>query len=352
MRDEVICFLEKEVKVGSIPGAVISVRQGNKRLMTAAVGEAAVYPDKEKMDLNSVFDLASLTKVVCTLPLILKFVSSGEIHLHERICFFLEEFATEDKKEITVHQLLTHTSGLPASRDFYKESTEPKEILNLIAATPLQATPGRKVIYSDLGFIVLYKLIEKLAAQQLNVFAKRELFEPLGMNETDFNPNYDLNRFASTEFDEASGSWLRGVVHDENARFMGGISGHAGLFSTISDLENYVTALSNDGLFKQREIMAAPTLKLAAKNHTPFAAEARGLGWMLKSPNPSSCGDLFSASSYGHTGFTGTSIWIDPIDEIQVILLTNRVHFGRGTGILRLRPRLHNLIKSHMRSFL
>ncbi|WP_353626021.1 serine hydrolase [Bacillus sp. JCM 19041] len=164
--------------------------------------------------------------------------------------FFLEEFTKEDKKDITVYQLLTHTSGLPASRDFYKESIEPKEIPRLIATTSLQASPGSKVIYSDLGFMMLYKLIEKIADQRLDVVAKRELFEPLGMKETNFNPNYNQSRFASMEYDEASGSWLRGVVHDENARFMGGISGHAGLFSTATDLGNYVSMLRMMGCFE------------------------------------------------------------------------------------------------------
>ncbi|WP_254660865.1 serine hydrolase domain-containing protein [Bacillus sp. FJAT-27225] len=155
------------------------------------------------------------------------------------------------------------------------------------------------------------------------------------------------SRYAATEFSDKLNGYKLGIVHDDNTESMGGISGHAGLFSTIKDLANYASMLENDGVFKGERLLSKQSLQLARKNFSAFSKEFRGLGWVLKSPNNSSCGDLFSDSAYGHTGFTGTSIWFDPEIRLYVILLTNRVHFGRKYPILRLRPRLHTIIRSH-----
>lgn len=223
-----------------------------------------------------------------------------------------------------------------------------EEIFTRICDQELEAEIGSKVIYSDLGIITLFILIEIVLNEKFEDFVQRELFDPLEMKETVFNPAYDTARYAATEYSESLKGYKKGVVHDENATTMGGISGHAGLFSTVHDLANYASMIENNGLFRGKRILSEPALTLARQNFTSFDAEYRGLGWILKSEEMSSCGDFFSSSSYGHTGFTGTSIWFDPELKLHVILLTNRVHFGRSDHILRIRPRLHNIIRTSL----
>ena len=298
------------------------------------------------MELDTVFDLASLTKVVATLPAVFKLLENGLIRLDDPVSYFIPKFGQFGKEQIKIRHLLTHTSGLPAHRQYYQRSLNTEQILESIYQQELEVPTGSKVIYSDLGLITLYKLIEIVTGEQFEDFVKREIFEPLEMTETDFTPKFERSRYAATEFTPKLDDYKCGIVHDENAESMGGISGHAGLFSTVRDLANFASMVENDGVFKNKRILSRSTLQLARQNFTAFDREFRGLGWILKSPESSSCGDLFSPLSYGHTGFTGTSIWFDPEIKLHVILLTNRIHFGRQDEILRIRPRLHNMIRS------
>lgn len=335
-------WIQHEVNQQTIPGAVVGIYKKNQLLYREAFGYAAVYPTKEKMTVDTVFDVASLTKVVCTTPLILQLIGNGKIHLHDRVSFFLPAFNRDDKKDITIYQLLTHTSGMRAHYPFYEMAD--KDVLNTIAELPLHNATGKQVEYSDLGFITLYYLIEAITETPFAEHAQTHLFERLEMNQTGFFPQAET--CAATEYDPISKRWLKGIVHDENARHLGGISGHAGLFSTVKDLGNFMSMITNDGVYKGKQILATPVVELARSCFTENMGERRGLGWLLKSSGPSTCGDLFSQSSYGHTGFTGTSIWVDPLKDLHVIALTNRVHFGRENQILRFRSRLHNRIST------
>jgi CubicO group peptidase (beta-lactamase class C family) len=346
MREKVLDFLQKEIQLNHIPGAVIHVSYQGECVLEEAVGNRVVYPHKEPMSINTVFDLASLTKLVATLPAILTLVEKGTLHLDDRISYFLPEFGRYGKADITIKQLLTHTSGLPAHREYFLENLTTEQILRRIYDEQLVAPIGEKVIYSDLGYITLYKLVEYVTNEHFADYVKREIFDKLEMTDTMFNPTFEKNRYAATEYSETLQDYKHGIVHDDNTESMGGISGHAGLFSTVRDLTKFTSMIENEGMAKE-QILSKASIELSRKNFTVLGHEYRGLGWILKSPTHSSCGDLFSESSYGHTGFTGTSIWFDPEIKLHVILLTNRVHFGRKDPILRLRPRLHNIIRSH-----
>lgn len=346
MKNKIVHFLQQEVDLEHIPGAVIHISYHGETILQEAVGYRSLFPEKSPMRLETVFDLASLTKVVATLPVILKLLETGVFRLDDKVKHFLPNFHNED---ITLRHLLTHTSGLPAHRPFYKEVISKDEIIDKICRETLVSQIGEKVIYSDLGLILLYKIIEITTTDKFEAFAKREIFEPLNMKDTGFNLKFSKERFAATEFSTKLNEYKQGIVHDENAESMGGISGHAGLFSTIHDLGNYASMIENEGVFNGKCVLSSAVLKLSKQNFTSFDKEYRGLGWMLKSETYSSCGDLFSKSSYGHTGYTGTSIWFDPEIKLHVILLTNRVHLGRKDAIIRLRPRLHNLIRSYFK---
>jgi CubicO group peptidase (beta-lactamase class C family) len=347
MRDKVVGFLQKEVDLNHIPGAVIHVSHKGNVLLQEAVGNRVVFPEKAPMKMDTVFDLASMTKVVATLPALLKLMDEGEIRLDDRISFFLPEFGLQGKEELTVRHLLTHTSGLPSHLAYYKENLNTNQILERIYHQSLEYPTGEKVVYSDLGLITLYKVVETVTGEEFTDFVHREIFAPLEMKETGYNPTFAKERYAVTEFSENLQGYKAGIVHDENTESMGGVSGHAGLFSTKSDLAKYAKMIENNGVYNGKRILSEAALHLSRKNYTSFDVEHRGLGWILKSPTHSSCGDYFSDHSYGHTGFTGTSIWFEPEIDLHVILLTNRVHFGRKPPILRLRPRLHNMIRSY-----
>lgn len=347
MKKKVLEFLQKEIDLQHIPGAVISVSHNGGLLLEEAIGNSAVYPNVLPMRKDTVFDLASLTKVVATLPILLKLIDQGEIRLDDSVAFFLPQFSKNGKESITLRYLLTHTSGLPAHRQYYAENLSTDQILQRIYDESLEVATGTKVIYSDLGLITLYRIIEKVTEQKFESFVKKELFDPLEMFETGFNPTFTKERYAATEYSEKWKQYKCGIVHDDNTESMGGISGHAGLFSTVQDLQKYAKMIENNGMYKGKKILSEAVLELSRKNYTPFDNEYRGLGWILKSPVLSSCGDLFSEGSYGHTGFTGTSIWFDSKVNLTVLLLTNRVHFGRHSHIVRLRPRLHTIIRSY-----
>ncbi|WP_243298863.1 serine hydrolase domain-containing protein [Bacillus litorisediminis] len=346
MKKKVLDFLQKEIELESIPGAVIYVSYQGEAILQEAIGHRTVYPEKHPMEINTVFDLASLTKVVATLPVTLKLLENGQIRLDDRVTYFLPDFGQNGKDQITIRHLLTHTSGLPAHKEYFLESLTTGQIVERIFREELAAPIGQQVIYSDLGIITLYQIIEKITGTQFDKYVKQEIFEPLQMTDTGFNPAFEQCRYAATEYSEKLKDYKKGIVHDDNTESMGGISGHAGLFSTVKDLANFAAMIENNGVFQGKRIISKEAIELSRKNFTPFDSEFRGLGWILKSPTYSSCGDFFSERSYGHTGFTGTSLWFDPENKLHVILLTNRVHFGRKDPILRLRPRLHNIIRT------
>lgn len=329
---------------GMIPGAVAAIVRHGVLVGPRAYGWAVREPVQIRTAPDTIFDLASLTKVTATAPLVLLLCQRGFLRLDDTVATFIPEFAGGGKEGITVRHLLTHTSGLPAHIRFWEMGLRGKEIIDCICSMSPEGTgPGEKVVYSDLGFLILGELVERITGTNLERFASTEVFTPLGMKDTCFRPDKSLQyRLAATEFRKDLGKIMWGEVHDENALAMGGIAGHAGLFSTAKDLAQYVSMWLGHGKLGETRILSPAIATLATHEHT-FSGQRRGLGWKLRSRTFSSGGDLMSEKAYGHTGFTGTSIWCDPETSIAVILLTNRVHAGReNNATIRLRPLFAN----------
>ncbi|HHW09848.1 MAG TPA: beta-lactamase family protein [Firmicutes bacterium] len=327
-----------------IPGAVVAVGRSQVLLPPQAFGFAALEPEKRTLTIDTVYDLASLTKVVATTTCTLIMLEQGAFRLDDTVRHFIPEFLHEN---ITIRHLLTHTSGLPAWKPLYQLGTTPEEMMAALYRMPPAYETGSKVEYSCLGFILLGELLNRIAGKPLNLLAEELVFAPLKLQDTAFLPGLRLKeRAAPTEPDRKTGQYLQGVVHDENARHLGGVAGNAGLFSTAYDLAVFCQMYLNKGVYAKKQVLSPDTVELAITNHTPGLNSSRGLGWVIKGNHPySSAGDLFSPSSYGHTGFTGTSIWIDPELDLYLVLLTNGVHPSRQQAQhIRLRPLLANAV--------
>ena len=316
--------VREAVEEGAFPGAVALIGKGNRVLAQGAFGYAMVLPEKREMREDTLFDLASLTKPIATATSIMILVDRGKLRLDDRVTLFLPDFGKNGKENITVRQLLTHTSGLPDWESFYLYCDSYEEVINAVCNTSLKYNTGEGYLYSDLGYITLGEIVRRVSGKTLDVFAKENIFEPLGMKDTMFNPE-KKERCAATELCPWRERVMVGEVHDENAYAMGGVSGHAGLFSTARDLFVFAQMMLNGGQHRGKRILSPSAVREMTRDQTGGKGDY-GLGWMTKSETFSSAGDLLSKRSYGHTGFTGTSIWIDPESELVVILLTNRVH--------------------------
>ena len=323
--------IQQAIADGNIPGAVLVVGHDGKVIYRKAYGERALDPKREVMTLDTVFDLASLTKVIATTTAVMQLVEQGKVRMNDPVAKYLPEFAQNGKDDITVRQLLTHYSGLEPDLDL-KTPWEGKDTAYRMAfaETPAQA-PGSSFVYSDINFIVLGALVERVSGEALEVYTARHIFAPLKMLHTRFVPPVAWRaRIAPTQYDENE-KMLRGVVHDPTARRMGGVAGHAGLFSTADDLSKFAQALLNGG---GGILSPVAVEKMTSPEQPPAAPVLRGFGWDIDSPFSSNRGDLLPVGSFGHTGFTGTSMWIDPTTQTYIILLTNAVHpRGKGNAI-------------------
>lgn len=345
-----LALLDREVAAERIPGAVVSIGRNGRNIEYAA-GASAVVGGTECIlaRLDTLFDCASLTKIAVTLPLILMLLEEGLVRLDDPLCLFMPEFEKNGKAGVTIRHLLTHTSGLIPFKDMYSHGWPPEQILKCVIGQNLVHEPGSKVLYSDMGYILLGHLASLLFGESLENAAHRRIFTPLDMSDTQFCPSPALKpRTAATEWypNEESPRWC--TVHDENAFAMGGVSGHAGLFSTIRDLSRYAAMWLNKGCTDDgRRLLCDASVAVSTKSHTnAIPGGNRGLGWALKGDSFDASGDLMSDASFGHTGFTGTSLYIDPVYRFTVVLLTNRVHFGRDTSVVRLRAAFHNAVVS------
>ncbi|HHY17820.1 MAG TPA: N-acetylmuramic acid 6-phosphate etherase [Firmicutes bacterium] len=334
---------------GPIPGAVAAVARNGIVIGPRAWGWASRSPQRIPVTPNTIFDMASLTKVMATTPSILILCERGALRLDDPISLFLPEFGAGGKQDITIRHLMTHTSGLPAHIKFWEDGLKGQEIIDCIYNLKLErdSRPGTHVEYSDLGFILLGEVVRQLTGLSIKEFSEQEVFKPLGMTATCFLPPESLKyRIAATEFREDLGHVVWGRVHDENAYALGGVAGHAGLFSTMLDTVAYGLMWLNRGCLGSTRILGRKTVAAAIKEQANLE-ERRGLGWQLKSRALSSGGDFLSDSAFGHTGFTGTSLWCDPEENLAVVLLTNRVHAGReGNAHIRLRARFANAVSS------
>jgi uncharacterized protein YbbC (DUF1343 family) len=323
--------IQQAISEGQIPGAVLIVGHDGQVVYRKAYGLRALEPQREGMTLDTVFDLASLTKVIATTTAVMRLVEQGKVRLNDPVAKYLPEFAQNGKEDITVRQLLTHYSGLAPDLDL-KTVWEGKQTAYRMAfAETPQDAPGSKFSYSDINFIVLGALVEQVTGESLDEYAVQHIFVPLKMMRTRFVPPTAWRaKIAPTQYDE-NGHMLLGVVHDPTARRMGGVAGHAGLFSTGDDLAKFAQALLNGG---DGILSALSVEKMTRPEQPPSAPVLRGFGWDIDSPFSSNRGDLLPVGSFGHTGWTGTSIWIDPTTRTYIILLTNAVHpRGKGTAI-------------------
>ena len=315
--------IEQAIQDGNIPGAVLVVGHNGKVIYRRAYGNRALEPRREPMTRETIFDLASLTKVVATTTAVMKLVEQGKVRLNDPVAKYLPEFAQNGKEDISVRQLLTHYSGLAPDLDLKTAWDGKEKAYQMAFAETPEAPPGSRFSYSDVNFIVLGALVERVSGETLDEYCERRIFAPLKMMHTRFTPPAAWrSKIAPTQYDENE-HMLRGAVHDPTARRMGGVAGHAGLFSTADDLATFSQALLNGG----GGVLSTPSVeKMTRPEQPPSAPVLRGFGWDIDSPFSSNRGDLLPVGSYGHTGFTGTSMWIDATTQTYIILLTNAVH--------------------------
>ncbi len=333
--------VEQAIREDRIPGAVLLIGHQGQIVHRKAYGKRALVPAPEPMTVDTIFDLASLTKVVATTSSLMKLFEEGKFRLNDRVTQYLPEFQ-EGKSPITIRNLFTHFSGMPEDLVLNPPWSGHQTGIHKALIEAPKTPPGMHFVYSDINFILLGELVERLSGQTLSDYAREHVFLPLGMRETMFQPPASLiPRIAPTERDGANGRPLRGVVHDETSRYMGGVAGHAGLFSTADDLARFCEMMLHQGEFDGRRLFSTLTVEKFTTPQSPADQPVlRGLGWDIDSPFSGNRGDLFPIGSYGHTGFTGTSIWIDPVSDTYVILLANSVHPFRRPAITSLRGRI------------
>ncbi len=356
----------------SYPGAVVLIMRRGVEVVHEAFGLRSYDESAEPMTRDTIFDVASLSKPIATATAVLRLVELGEVNLDDPIGRYIPGVGAAGAgagADITLMNLLTHTSGLPPSITVFKGAESSDDCVRIARSVLPEYAAGSKVEYSCMGFILLALLVEAVTGESLNVFARREIFDKLGMKDTGY---YTVDRFAerarvapterrtSCEKGEELWAWLNrtgqfldlhtrrqvawGAVHDENALAMGGVSGNAGVFSTATDIAKFGQMYLQHGSYRGITVLSPATVELATRNFTAGMGDNRGLGWQLKGPN-TSFGSLISDRAYGHTGFTGTVLWIDPERELIVVLLTNRVHETReNQALVDLRPRFLNAV--------
>lgn len=332
-------IIQDAIAADEIPGAVVVVGHQGHILHRKAYGFRALEPRTELMTLDTIFDIASLTKVVATTACIMKLFEDGKVRINDRVTTYLPEFQG-GRSNITVRALLTHFSGLRPDLDLKPAWSGYATGVKLALADKPQDPPGVKFTYSDINFILLGEIVRKVSDVPLPDFARANIFTPLGMRTAMFNPPAPLRRrIAPTE--RVGREPLRGVVHDTTTRYMGGVAGHAGLFASADDLIRFAQMMLGRGVFGGHRIFKAATVeKFTTPQSPPDQPVLRGLGWDIDSPLSGNRGELFPIGSYGHTGFTGTSLWIDPVSETFVILLANSVHPRPRPAITSLRARV------------
>jgi uncharacterized protein YbbC (DUF1343 family) len=320
-----------------IPGAVVLVGHDGKVVFRKAYGYRSLEPRREAMTLDTIFDMASLTKCMVTAVAVMRLVQGGQVRLNDPVAQYIPEFSANGKEDITVRQLLTHYSGLPDDLDLKQPWRGRDTAFRMAMDLAPEFTPGSRFFYSDVNYEVLGFLVERVSGQPLNQYASEHIFRPLAMQHTAFLPPPSwLPRIAPTEYDER-GQMLRGAVHDPTARRMGGVAGHAGVFSTADDLAKFAQAMLDGGGPVLSPLMVE---KMTTPQQPPNATSVRGFGWDIDTSFSSNRGDLLPVGSFGHTGFTGTSLWIDPVTRTYIIILANAVHpRGQNGAMVSLRNR-------------
>ncbi len=357
------------------PGAVVLVARKGRVVYRKAFGDRAIEPKREAMTIDTIFDLASLTKIIATATSMMILIEQGKVSLADPVARYIPEFGKFGKERITIEQLMTHRAGLPPDNEIADYVGKTVDPLPMIYELRLSYEPGTRFVYSDVGFIVAAEIVHRVSGKRIDEFGRQRIFEPLGMHQTTFitrerlwelqsirermlsggdvtaakleemTENYrraPLDRIAPTENRE--GRWMRGEVHDPRAYEMGGVAGHAGLFSTADDLAIFCQMILNKGEYNGVRILAPYTVERMVSAQNLPTSQMRGIGWDINTSYSSNRGDLFPVGTFGHTGFTGTSIWLDPAGETFVVLLTNRVHPNGKGDVTRLRSFVASIV--------
>ena len=343
--------IEDAIAQKQMPGAVVLIGQQGETLHYRAYGQRAQTPAAEAMTAGTIFDAASLTKVIATTSAVMKLVEQGKLRLNDPVTRYLPEFQG-GKSDITVRHLLIHYSGLRPDVDIEPPWSGYETGIRLALIDKPAAEPGQKFVYSDINFVLLGEMVRVLSGKTLPDFVRDEVFAPLGMKDTAFQPPAAWRAgIAPTEQYKGMSEPLRGVVHDPTARYMGGIAGHAGLFTTAADLQRFARMMLGEGALDGVRIFSPLTVKRFTSPATPGNMTAvRGLGWDIDSPFAGQRGDVYPVGGFGHTGFTGTSIWMDPATQSYVILMANAVHPYRRPAITSLRSRVASIAAAHLSS--
>jgi uncharacterized protein YbbC (DUF1343 family) len=345
------------------PGAVVLVARRGHIVYRKAFGDRAIEPRREAMTVDTIFDLASLTKIVATATSMMILVERGKVSLADPVALYIPEFGKNGKERISIEQLMTHRAGLPPDNEIADYVGKTVDPLRQIYDLRPSYEPGTRFVYSDVGFIVAAELVRRVSGKRIDTFAREAIYSRLGMNDTDFRPipfsgsTYGVrrladhadpimsgasNRIAPTENRE--GRWMRGEVHDPRSYEMGGVAGHAGLFSTADDLAIFCQMILNKGEYNGARILAPYSIERMVSAQTLPTSQMRGIGWDINTSFSSNRGDLFPVGTFGHTGFTGTSVWLDPAGETFVVLLTNRVHPNGKGDVTRLRSFVASIV--------
>jgi uncharacterized protein YbbC (DUF1343 family) len=358
--DAIETLVREDIARKRLPGAVVLVGVGDEIVYHKAIGDRALVPSPEPMTLDTIFDLASLTKPVATTTSIMTLVEDGRVRLNDRVATFIPGFERYGKADITVRHLLAHVSGLRPDVDLADPWTGYDTAIQLAVEEVPAATPGTRFVYSDINFFLLGEIVRRVSGQGLDVFAQERVFKPLGMHDTTFNPPSSLGpRIAPTESctqygwpcDGPDMKMLRGTVHDPTARRMGGVAGHAGLFSTAADLAVFCRMLLAGGAAGGAQVLAPLTVaKMTTAAASSEDRNVRALGWDVDSSFSSNRGELLPLGSFGHTGFTGTSIWIDPATQMFVVFLSSRLHPDGKGDVTPLRARVATVAASALES--
>lgn len=359
-------MFDRAVEDRDFPSAVCVIGDADGVYYRKAFGYSRVFSDSSpcfdarpqsipvdavRADIDTLYDMASLSKLLSTTMIALRFIEDGVITLYDTLPMFFDD-VPEDKREINIKRLMTHTSGIPAHFHLSETGFPPEDAARCILEHPLSRPVGSDVEYSCMGYILLGRILEKLSGKPLDALARSYVFDPLGMTRTCYNPlERGETNIAATEFNAGLGGYIRGIVHDENARYLGGVSANAGVFSCADDLARFASMLSRHGDTPDGRYLSRAAFESAIHDYTPGMSDDRGLGFQLRSEGLSVTGDFYSPGSFGHNGFTGTSLYVDLSSGLYTILLTNRVHYTRASdGLYRFRRRLHNAAVSITRS--
>lgn len=346
-------LIEEQIAKNVFPGIEIFFAIGEETCLHQTWGAIEVGNGSSKLQANTIFDIASITKPLATATTVMILQERGLLDLEEPAATFIPELRKEETAQVTLRQLLTHTSGLPAWEGLYQQNDKITAWEQLIKI-PLQYPTGKNVIYSCLGYLILGEVIRRVTGQKFADFYHENIAVPLKMNNTSFSPwksVSDLSQIAPTQYCPFRKKLLRGIVHDENSFVFDEEGGNAGLFSTVTDLFRFCKMVLNGGELDGVRVLSKYSIQTMMNNHNPKDMLPRGLGWEKKESGFGywSCGTLFPDGAIGHNGFTGTSLWLDPVSQIIVIVLTNRVHISREANLEKMRifrPRLHNLLLS------